>query len=97
MQNGQQHKITSELPLKTFTNIPFIQGDFLHWCPPEKFKYGKPRLGTLSKKKRDFLGIFPKGGEGGLLNSQNFCKLTKLFLVCQNMTKHVLQLWGGDI
>ena len=28
-------------------------------------------------------GIFPKGG-GGLLNSQNFCKFTKLFLVCQN-------------
>ena len=35
-------------------------------------------------KKRDFLGIFPKGGGEGLLNSQNFCKLTKLFLVCQN-------------
>ena len=50
-------------------------------------------LGTLPKKKRDFLGIFPKG-VGGLLNSQNFCKLTKLFLVCQNhsyVPKHVLQ------
>ena len=34
-------------------------------------------------KKRDFLGIFPKGG-GGLLKSENFCKFTKCFFVCQN-------------
>ena len=43
----------------------------------------KVDLGTLLKKKRDFLGIFPKGG-GGLLKSQNFCKFTKCFFVCQN-------------
>ena len=36
-----------------------------------------------AEKKRDFLGIFPKGG-GGLLKSQNFCKFTKCFFVCQN-------------
>ena len=23
----------------------YIQGDFFHWYPPKKFKYGKPRLG----------------------------------------------------
>ena len=22
-----------------------IQGDFFHWYPPKKLKYGKPRLG----------------------------------------------------
>ena len=22
-----------------------IQGDFCHWYPPKKLKYGKPRLG----------------------------------------------------
>ena len=37
-----------------------------------------------AEKIRDFLGIFPKGG-GGLLNSQNFCKLTKIILMCQKM------------
>ena len=37
-----------------------------------------------AEKKRDFLGIFPKGGGGGLLKSQNFCKFTKCFFVCQN-------------
>ena len=28
-----------------------IQGDFFHWYPPKKLKYGKPRLGesTLTK------------------------------------------------
>ena len=36
------------------------------------------------KNKRDFLGIFPKGGGGGLFKSQNFCKFTKCFFVCQN-------------
>ena len=50
--------------------------------------------GDIQKKQRDFLGIFPKEGGGGLFNSQNFCKFTKLFLVCQNhsqVPKHVLQ------
>ena len=37
-------------------------------------------IGRHPKKKREF---FPKGGEG-LLNSQNFCKFTKWFLVYQN-------------
>ena len=45
----------------------------------------------LPQKKRDFFGgFFPKGGEGGgLLNSQNFCKFTKLFLVCQDHVKTI--------
>ena len=54
---------------------------------------------ALKKKLRDYLGIFPNMG-GGLLNSQNFCKFTKSFLVCQNhseVLKHVLQWGGGDI
>ena len=36
------------------------------------------------KNKRDFLGIFPKGG-GGLRNSQNYFIFTVSFFVCQNM------------
>ena len=39
------------------------------------------------------LEFFPNCG-GGLLNSQNFCKLTKCFFVCQmhsEVLKHVLQ------
>ena len=35
-------------------------------------------------KKTGFFWNFSQRGEGGLLNSQNFRKLTKLFLVCQN-------------
>ena len=41
---------------------------------------------ALKKNLRDYLRIFP--------NSQNFCKLTKYFLVCQihsEVLKHVLQ------
>ena len=56
--------------------------------------------GRTQKKLRDYLGIFPKIGGGGLLNSQNFCKFTKSFLVCQyhsEVLKHVLQWGGGDI
>ena len=43
--------------------------------------------------------FFPYRGEG-LPNSQNFCKLTKYFFVCQihsEVLKHVLQRGGGDI
>ena len=58
------------------------------------------KLGTLSKKKRYYLGIFPNMGGGGLPKSQNFCKFTKYFFVCQihsEVLKHVLQRGGGDI
>ena len=27
------------------TDISYLQGDFFHWYPPKKLKYGKPRLG----------------------------------------------------
>ena len=37
---------------------------------------------ALGKKLRDYLGIFPNIGGGCLLNSQNFCKLTKCFFRC---------------
>ena len=53
----------------------------------------------LQKKIRDYLGIFPNMG-GGLPKSQNFCKFTKYFFVCQihsEVLKHVLQRGGGDI
>ena len=56
-------------------------------------------LGTHSKKIRDYLETFLNMG-GGLPNSQNFCKLTKCFFVCQihsEVLKHVLQRGGGDI
>ena len=54
---------------------------------------------ALRKKLRDYLGIFLYRG-GGLPNSQNLCKLTKYFFVCQihsEVLKHVLQRGGGDI
>ena len=42
-------------------------------------------LGTLPKKINGiFWEFFPKGGGGGLFKSQNFCKFTKCFFVCQN-------------
>ena len=56
-------------------------------------------VGT-QKKIRDYLGTFPNMGGGGLPHSQNFCKLTKYFFVCQihsEVLKHVLQSQGGDI
>ena len=34
-------------------------------------------LGSLSEKKRDFLGVFPIRGGEALPKSQNFCNLTK--------------------
>ena len=52
---------------------------------------------ALKKKKRYHLGIFPNMGGGGLPKSQNFCKLTKYFFVCQihsEVLKHVLQRGG---
>ena len=39
-------------------------------------------------------------GGGGLPKSQNFCKFTKYFFVCQihsEVLKHVLQMGGSDI
>ena len=47
-----------------------------------------------TQKKYGIFWEFSQRGGGGLLKSQNFCKLTKLFLVCQNLSevpKHVLQ------
>ena len=55
---------------------------------------------AVKRKKRYYLGIFPNMGGGGLPKSQNFCKFTKYFFVCQihsEVLKHVLQRWGGDI
>ena len=51
---------------------------------------------AVNKEIRDYLGVFPNMG-GGLPNSQNFCKLTKYFFVCQihsEVLKHVLQMGG---
>ena len=49
------------------------------------------------KKKNDIIWeIFPTWG-GGLPKSQNFCKFTKYFFVCQihsEVLKHVLQMGG---
>ena len=61
---------------------------------------GQDRLGGSSKKKRYFLGIFPKRGEGGHPISQNFCKITKSFLACQihpKVLKHVFYTGGSNI
>ena len=56
--------------------------------------------GPTQKKITGLFGNFSQHGGGGLLNSQNFCKLTKCFFVCQihsEVLKHVLQRGGGDI
>ena len=53
-------------------------------------------LGTLSKKNDIIWEFFPTWG-GGLPKSQNFCKFTKYFFVCQihsEVLKHVLQMGG---
>ena len=57
----------------------------------------RPRY-ALKKKITGLFGNFSHIGEGGLPNSQNFCKLTKYFFVCQihsEVLKHVLQRGGG--
>ena len=49
------------------------------------------------KKITGLFGNFSQQGWGGLPNSQNFCKLTKYFFVCQihsEVLKHVLQRGG---
>ena len=54
-----------------------------------------------TQKNTGLFGNFPNmGGGRGLPNSQNFCKLTKYFFVCQihsEVLKYVLQRGGGDI
>ena len=50
-----------------------------------------------SKKKTILFGNFSQHGGGGLPKSQNFCKFTKYFFVCQihsEVLKHVLQMGG---
>ena len=49
------------------------------------------------KKKTISFGNFSQHGGGGLPKSQNFCKFTKYFFVCQihsEVLKHVLQMGG---
>ena len=38
------------IPTLKVTNIivTIIQGDFFHWNPPKKLKFGKPRLGEFT-------------------------------------------------
>ena len=52
------------------------------------------------RKKTISFGNFSQHGGGGFPKSQNFCKFTKYFFVCQihsEVLKHVLQRGGGDI
>ena len=75
------------------------------WC-----RGSKTSLASLSfrndkvrsqRKKAILFGNFSQhGGRGGLPKSQNFCKFTKYFFVCQihsEVLKHVLQMGGSDI
>ena len=64
----------------------FLGTNFTHFLGVKHIKTFKGR----SQKK--ITGLFG--------NSQNFCKLTKYFFVCQihsEVLKHVLQRGGGDI
>ena len=60
--------------------------------------FGQP--GT-QKEIRDYLGIFPNMGRGGLPNSfKTFVNWPSIFFACQihsEVLKHVLQRGGGDI
>ena len=52
---------------------------------------------ALKEKKTILFGNFSQHGGGGLPKSQNFCKFTKYFFVCQihsEVLKHVLQMGG---
>ena len=52
---------------------------------------------ALIQKKTILFGNFSQHGRGGLPKSQNFCKFTKYFFVCQihsEVLKHVLQMGG---
>ena len=52
---------------------------------------------ALKEKKTILFGNFSQQGGGGLPKSQNFCKFTKYFFVCQihfEVLKHVLQMGG---
>ena len=49
------------------------------------------------RKKTILFGNFSQHGGGGIPKSQNFCKFTKYFFVCQihsEVLKHVLQMGG---
>ena len=69
----------------------------------ENLPSSRRTLGTIkvdkvrSYKKTILLGDFSQHGGGGLPKSQNFCKFTKYFFVCQihsEVLKHVLQMGG---
>ena len=59
--------------------------------------YAPNKNKVRSQKKNDIIWeFFPTWG-GGLPKSQNFCKFTKYFFVCQihsEVLKHVLQMGG---
>ena len=60
----------------------------------EAVAVGKVRF---QKEKTILFGKFSQHGGGGLPKSQNFCKFTKYFFVCQihsEVLKHVLQMGG---
>ena len=47
--NGLMGEILTQVDKNFLQNIDqrmmILQGDFFHWYPPKKLKYGKPRLG----------------------------------------------------
>ena len=88
----------------------------VNWLKWEQFSwYHKqlPQMGTIcflwkqlpykvrcQNKKTILFGNLSQHGGGGLPKSQNFCKFTKYFFVCQihsKVLKHVSQRWGGDM
>ena len=38
-------EVSSPRDSKSIAIQRLVQGDFIHWCPPKKLKYVKPRLG----------------------------------------------------
>ena len=76
-------------------NVPLAIEDWLNWL--WKLMLYKCNKVRTQKKITGLFGNFSHIGGEGLPNSQNFCKLTKYFFVCQihsEVLKHVLQRGG---
>ena len=66
---------------KTMMGENHIGPGFIFIYLGARYSFNVMKMGGSKKNLRDYLGICPKMG-GGHPNSQNFCKITKLFLAC---------------
>ena len=98
-QYSSRCNLTCLLQWKTIKPwFQFLSVSFGQYIDAETLQKWSELLRYVAKqKKRYYLGIFPNMGGGDLPKSQNFCKFTKYFFVCQihsEVLKHVLQMGG---